>query len=283
MTRKKLFSIKLKLTRKQKKAFFTFLALALCAFFGYLLIIHPPDIFRKPQGLQIRRTHPASHAPKIAFVIDDIGYNDFYTAQLKALGNTVTYAILPLVKYSRYYGELSKKTGADVILHLPLDTVENKVPGRGLIVDTMSRSDVLDMLAHDLDSVPNHIGVNNHMGSRGTADRAMMTTILTDLKRRGLFFLDSYTTKASVVPELGREIGLPILARGVFLDNTDSPKAIRSQLRVLRNVARDKGNAIAIGHYRLNTLEVLRDEIPKLEREGYEIIKLEQMLSVQRD
>ncbi|MFA5167294.1 MAG: divergent polysaccharide deacetylase family protein, partial [Candidatus Omnitrophota bacterium] len=92
-----------------------------------------------------------------------------------------------------------------------------------------------------------------------------------------------YTTQESVVPSIGRAIGLPILARGVFLDNTDSKPAIRAQLNQLREVAREKGNAIAIGHYRANTLEVLATEIPRLEREGFEIITLKEMLKVQRD
>jgi len=236
-----------------------------------------------PSPLPARKPWRLSKTPKITIVIDDIGNNNQFNNQLKALGDKVTYAVLPLLPYSRYYGNLCRTTGAEVILHLPLDTTLDKIPGRGLIVGTMSPADILDMLARDLDSVPNHVGVNNHMGSRGTTDTEMMTIILSELKRRSLFFLDSYTTKESVVPAVGRAVGLPILARGVFLDNEDSKSAIRAQLNHLRAVAREKGNAIAIGHYRGNTLEVLADEIPRLEQEGFEIIDLREMLLVQRD
>jgi len=279
MARRKLFVFKLKLTKKQKRRLVTFLVLGLCVWGGFLLWkCHPlPGTFKFPT------LHRRSGHPKIAFVIDDVGNHNRHTAQLKSLGDKVTYAILPLLPYSRYYGDMSRQTGAEVILHLPLDTLQDKIPGRGLIVDTMSPPDILGMLARDLDSVPNHVGVNNHMGSRGTADREMMTIILKDLKRRGLFFLDSYTTQESVVPSVGRSIGLPILARGVFLDNEDSKPAIRAQLNQLRTVAREKGNAIAIGHYRAKTLEVLATEIPRFEKEGFEIITLKKMLKVQRD
>lgn len=278
MARKKLF--KLKLTRRQKKALLTLLVLGIFFAGGFLLLKHYPQL--PEAGRRPLSRHPSRHH-RITFVIDDIGNNNVCDAQLRSLGSKVTYAILPLQPYSRYYGNLSKTTQAEVILHLPLDTVQNKVPGRGLIVDTMSKEDILGMLAHDLDSVPNHVGVNNHMGSRGTASREMMTTILTELKRRQLFFLDSYTTPESVVTSVGRQIGLPILARGVFLDNDDNQRAILSQMNQLRTVAREKGNAIAICHYRLNTLEVLSREIPRLEKEGFEIITLRQMLKVQRD
>jgi uncharacterized protein len=275
MARRKLF--KFKLTKKQKRRFVTFLVLGLCVWAVFWLFSHPA---RKTPRTPF---HRQTGRPKIAFVIDDVGNHNRCTAQLKSLGDRVTYAILPLLPYSRYYGNLSRQTGAEVILHLPLDTMQDKIPGRGLIVGTMSREDILDILARDLDSVPNYVGVNNHMGSRGTADREMMTVILKELKRRGLFFLDSYTTPESVVPSVGRKIGIPILARGVFLDNEDSKPAIRAQLNQLRSIAREKGNAIAIGHYRENTLEVLAKEMPRFKKEGFEIITLKEMLKVQQD
>jgi polysaccharide deacetylase 2 family uncharacterized protein YibQ len=280
MARRRLF--KFKLTKKQKKRLMTFLVLGLCVGGGFWFLSHHPS---RPGAHKTLRTlfhRPTGH-PKITFVIDDVGNHNKCNAQLKSLGNKVTYAILPLLPYSQYYGDLSRQTGAEVILHLPLDTVLDKIPGRGLIVGTMSKEDILDILARDLDSVPNYVGVNNHMGSRGTTDREMMTIILTELKRRGLFFLDSYTTKESVVPSVGREVGLPIMTRGVFLDNEDSKPAIRAQLNQLRAVAREKGNAIAIGHYRAKTLEVLAKEIPRFEKEGFEIITLKEMLNVQQD
>jgi len=271
--------LKFKLTKKQKRNIIVLLAMGLCILGVFLFFKH----HAQPLRSGIPMFHRQTGRPKIVFVIDDIGNYNKYDASLKSLGNNVTYAILPLLPYSRYYGDLSRTTGAEVILHLPLDTVQDKIPGRGLIVGTMSQEDVLEMLARDLDSVPNYVGVNNHMGSRGTTDREMMTTILSDLKRRHLFFLDSYTTKESVVPSVGKAIGIPILARGVFLDNNDSKSAIRSQLNELRVVAREKGNAIAIGHYRKKTLEVLADEIPRFKNEGFEIITLKEMLKIQRD
>lgn len=278
MARRKIF--KLKFTKKQRQNIIVLLAMALSILGVFLFFKH----HARPAAPKVSQVHRQRIGhPKIVFVIDDVGNHNRYNRQLKTLGNKVTYAILPLLPYSQYYGDLSLTTGAEVILHLPLDTMLDKIPGRGLIVGTMSREDILDVLARDLDSVPNHVGVNNHMGSRGTADREMMTTILTELKRRHLFFLDSYTTMESVVPSVGRAIGLPILARGVFLDNEDSKPAIRAQLNQLRTDAREKGNAIAIGHYRKKTLEVLGEEIPRFESEGFDIITLQEMLKVQRD
>ena len=257
----------------------TFLVLGLCIWGAFLLLKHHPQ----PGAFKVPPTHRRSGRPKIAFVIDDIGGHNKLRRELSALDPRVTYAILPLLPYSRYFGELGKKNHADVILHLPLDTILDKIPGPGLIVSNMSDEDILEMLRRDLDSVPNHIGANNHMGSRGTADRRLMKIILIEFKKRHLFFLDSYTSRNSVVAEVAREVGVPCVTRGSFLDNVDEKSAILKAITLFEDIARKKGTAIAIGHYRKNTLEVLKTEIPRLEKEGFQIITLREMLKVQRD
>lgn len=216
--------------------------------------------------------------PKIVFIIDDIGYNLDAERELKALGDDVVYSILPLLPYSRHFASASQTTKADVILHLPLETVSGTIPGRGLISRQMEPSYVLEMLATDLASVPGNIGANNHMGSLGTSDPALMRIILKEMKRRNLFFIDSYTTPDSVVSKVAQELGMRVLVRDVFLDNVDAKNPIRGQIRLLKSKAREKGYAIAIGHYRKNTLEVLREDIPKLRREGFEVLSLKQLL-----
>jgi uncharacterized protein len=274
---------KFRLTQKQKKRLRTFLVLGLCVAGIFALFHHPARHGGpRPKPRPVPFFHFRGH-PKIVFVIDDIGGHKKFKTQLASLGPKVTYAILPLLPYSKYFGHLSEKTHAEVILHLPLDTVQDMIPGPGLIVSTMSDEDILELLARDLDSVPNHIGVNNHMGSRGTTDRRVMKLILSELKKRDLFFLDSYTTLGSVVREVGRAVGLPVLTRGVFLDNVDAQPEILGQLHRVEAIARTKGTAIAIGHYRKNTLNILAVEIPRLESKGFEIITLKEMLRIQQD
>ncbi|MCB9799538.1 MAG: divergent polysaccharide deacetylase family protein [Candidatus Omnitrophica bacterium] len=233
-----------------------------------------------PKSPPVAKRHRVLSAdkPKLVFVIDDMGHTLSYRTQLDRLGDNITYAILPLLAHSTFYGNYSARTGAEVILHLPLEASDGTIPGPGLITGRMPESQVLDVLDRGLKSIPHHVGLNNHMGSRGTSDGHLMRIILNDLKKRDLFFLDSMTTAQSISPSIAREIHLPILKRDVFLDNVDSPAAIRTQVRELSMVARKKGYAIAIGHYRFNTLNVLIEEIPVLKRQGYEIVSLSDLL-----
>ncbi len=230
------------------------------------------------------RVAPKLFKPKIVFVIDDIGEHDKFKYELARLGSKVTYAILPLRDFSLYFNAQAKRAHADVILHLPLETVHtDKLPGQGLITGEMKDAEILSVLKRDLASVPRHVGVNNHMGSKGTSDRHLMTVILKELKREKLFFFDSHTTSRSVAPEICHAIGLPFLKCGIFLDNDNAIGAVKAKLEELRGIARSQGTAVAIGHYRKNTLDVLAEEIPQLEKEGFEIISLRNVLKIQTD
>lgn len=220
--------------------------------------------------------------PKIVIVIDDIGNTGKHVPEFVTLGNRVTYAILPLLAHSRTFSSLSRKTGAEVILHLPLESAKGTIPGKGLITDAMPDKDVLRVLRHDLDSVPNVIGLNNHMGSKGTSDSRIMTIILKELKRRGFFFLDSKTTSTSTAKEVAKKVGVAYLERDIFLDNIDAPEPIRQEVLKLSKIARARGYAIGIGHYRPNTLQVLREEIPRLEREGFHFVTLRELLQLKQ-
>jgi polysaccharide deacetylase 2 family uncharacterized protein YibQ len=217
--------------------------------------------------------------PKIAFVIDDIGYNKTYRDLLAALGNKVTYAILPQLPFSTAYSKLSLRTGAKVILHQPLEAIDGSFPGPGLIKRNMSEQEMTDILSRNIKTVPNLIGVNNHMGSAGTSDRHTMNVLLRDLKSRHLFFLDSRTSLQSVAPEIAAQVQIPFLKRDVFLDNVETDSSVKEMIRKTAEAASIQGYAVAIGHYKEVTLRLLAEEIPKLERQGYEIVLLPDLLN----
>lgn len=283
-------SYRRKRTRKsprRKKGFLslkTVLFLFLAAFIAFL-VINRDNLagwtrFSKPR--KAAASAPEPEKVKLVFVIDDIGYHLKEEARLTRLGHKVTYAILPFLPYSQHFGNLGKKNGAEVILHMPLETLDGTIPGRGLITRTMSKPDILDMINRDLQTVPNHVGSNNHMGSLGTSDPELMRIILQDIKERGLFYLDSFTTPNSVILPIAKELGVPVLKRDVFLDNIDAKQPIRDQIKQLKSIARKRGYAIGIGHYRTNTLEVLLQDIPVMEREGFEMVTLETILELQK-
>ncbi len=220
--------------------------------------------------------------PAVTFVLDDMGHTREHLPELERLGRDVTYAVLPLLKHSVFFAAHGRAQGAEVILHLPLESIKGTIPGPGLITSPMSDAQVLESLRRNLASVPGALGVNNHMGSKGTSDQRLMRLILGELKTRGLFFLDSKTSPSSIALPLARQMGLRSTGRDIFLDNQDNREAVRQDVRALEAVARRQGYGVGIGHYRLNTLAVLLEEIPRLKRAGFQIVPLAEIIKRRR-
>jgi hypothetical protein len=216
----------------------------------------------------------------VAIVIDDLGNNDVDYRPFLEIGYPLTFAILPSLPFSQEIAKELSNHGREVMLHLPLEPWEfpSKNPGRGVILSSMSPEQMRSTLLQDLSSVPGAVGVNGHMGSRLTEDREAMRVILLELKRRNLYFLDSLTTRNTVVPSLARELGLRAGSRSIFLDNYEDRAYIEGQIKALVRLARTKGGAIAVGHPYPTTAAVLKDYLPHLEREGVRLVRVSQLI-----
>ena len=165
-----------------------------------------------------------------------------------------------------------------VMLHLPMQSEGEGVPSEGTKPEEielrvgMSRGQVREIVSAMLETVPHATGVNNHQGSRVTADLALMQDVMGELRARGLFFIDSRTTASTVAYETAHTAGVPAASRKVFLDDTPTREAVLAQLDLAaRDAARD-GSAIAIGHPHPATIAVLAEEIPRLEARGIRVV-----------
>ncbi|HEV2488281.1 MAG TPA: divergent polysaccharide deacetylase family protein, partial [Candidatus Acidoferrales bacterium] len=136
----------------------------------------------------------------------------------------------------------------------------------------MSAEEVDSVVSDMLSSVPYAIGVNNHEGSRATADPQLMAAVMNVLRARNLFFVDSRTTAATVAYDAARQAGVPAASRKVFLDDVETREAVLAQLELAaRDAARD-GSAIAIGHPHPVTLAALAEALPKLQTQGIRLV-----------
>ncbi len=198
--------------------------------------------------------------PKIGFIIDDLGYDlDMATAFIE-LDFPVTFSVLPRAPHTGSTAKAARGVGWEVMLHLPMEPKNYPavLPGPGALFRSMNENEIRQTIGRDLREIPEVAGVNNHMGSSFTEDRKKMLIVLRELKKRGLFFIDSRTTSGTVALDLAREIGLPAARRGVFLDNALAPRALKIQMERLMSMARHQGKAIGIGHPHKETLFMLK-------------------------
>ena len=223
---------------------------------------------------------PAPGLPRVAIVIDDLG-NELAPAQrIAAWREPAAGAVLPRLRWSAASAEALQRGGKEVLLHLPMEPAgyPRVRPGPGLVLRSQSDAEIARTLEEDLATVPGAVGVNNHMGSAATADPRVMRAVVAVLSRRGLFFLDSRTTDATVAEKTAEDASVPAVSRRVFLDDVATEEAIRKQLDELVRRAKLEGDAVAIGHPYPATLAVLEKEMPGLAGRGVRLVKVKELL-----
>lgn len=217
----------------------------------------------------------AAGPPRIAIVIDDLGDRLAAGERVVRLPGAVTCAFLPHTPHAAALAEQAHARGKEVILHQPMQAVEDLPLGPGgVYLDTTERR-FRQIVRRNLRAIPHAVGVNNHMGSLLTRHPGHMTWLMTLLREDGAgYFLDSRTTAATVAERMAREQGVPTIRRHIFLDNQRDAEAIRTQLRRLVELARRQGYAVGIGHPYPQTLAVLEQELPRLADRGVALVPL---------
>jgi uncharacterized protein len=211
---------------------------------------------------------------RVAVVIDDFGADLNIARRFIELPIPVTLSILPHQRYSREIGDLAHAHHRQVILHLPMEPkgYPRLNPGKGALLVSMSGNTIQKSISAALESSSHFTGINNHMGSRFTENAVLMTTVLEEAQKRGLYFIDSYTSPRSVASSVAQQVHIPFRRRDIFLDNNQSEDAIRAQIRQVIRRARIQGTALAIGHPHESTLRALSQEQEEFEREGIAVV-----------
>ena len=204
--------------------------------------------------------------PRIAIIIDDLGNLSRNGERVVALDAPVACSILPHTPYAVWLAKRAHAVGKEVMLHLPLQSVRHHSHTPGTLKLHMTHYEFIRQLRSDIESVPHIKGINNHMGSRLTAESNQLYQIFSILKKRGLFFVDSRTTAKTLCKPSARMFKVPFAQRDVFLDHKQKPEFIRKQIKALIETARRQGQAVGIAHPYSTTYTVLNEMLPELKQ-----------------
>jgi polysaccharide deacetylase 2 family uncharacterized protein YibQ len=218
----------------------------------------------------------------VALVIDDLGYGLKPLQRLLALELPLTVAVLPHAPQGPALARRAHAQGLEVMLHLPMEPVgyPGLKPGPGALLSGMSRPEIKAVLARDLETVPFAVGVNNHMGSLFSRYPRLLEPALRQIKKRGLYYLDSFTAADSQGMATARRLGLATGRRHVFLDHRATKDSIGQQMERLLRLARQRGRAIAIAHPHPVTFQALGKWAPRLRRE-VKLVRVSRILALE--
>lgn len=213
--------------------------------------------------------------PIIAIVIDDLGIDHRRTERTLRLSGPLTLSFLSYAP--DLPAQMRKATGGghELLLHVGMEPKGKSVdPGPDALLVSHTPEILKRRLARALDRSPAIVGINNHMGSLFTENRAAMTPVIAELQARGLLFLDSRTSPNSVAADVAHDLGVPVAERNVFLDNENAVSAVRARLKETERIAEKHGFSIAIGHPRDATIEALGEWLADIGRRGFTVVPL---------
>lgn len=218
-------------------------------------------------------------AGNIAIVLDDFGGGgSAIAARFCAIVQPLTLSILPNEGQVEDLSNRARDNGHEVLVHLPMEPEGGQDPGAGAIRVDHDNAEIRRRVRQALQKVPHARGINNHMGSKATADERVMQQVLNELKARKLLFLDSRTTASSVAYQMAIDMDLVAFTRDLFLDEVDDAQAIEARLWDLAGMAARAGQAVGIGHDREATLHALTAVLPRLETRGFRFVPISQLL-----
>ena len=236
-----------------------------------------PSIISPAQHKKLVQTHNSK--PLVAIVIDDMGDRRQTGQKLIDLSLPLSFAFLPYAPHTKYLMLSCAENQKDILLHQPMEPVSPKFdPGEGAVFVCMSASEIEKTISKNLEMVPLAVGVNNHMGSKFTADKSAMTAALSPLVAKKLFFLDSVTIAQTKGFEVAHALGLASGKRTVFLDNVQTEEAVMGQLQHLVALAQKQGVAIGIGHPYHATFLAIQANIQWLDQQ-VKIVPVSQLMN----
>ena len=207
-------------------------------------------------------------SPRIALIVDDIGYDRSVVKKMLSLNLPITLSILPESPFTKSIVAEARKYHVEIMLHQPMEPFEYPRinPGPATLLTSMTPDELVQQLVQNLEAMPFVSGVNNHMGSKMTANASQMRQIFSVLKQRNLFFVDSRTTEKTICRPSADLLQIPFGERDVFIDHLQDKDFIKKQLYELVRIATKHGEAIGIAHPYTKTYQVLKAVLPDLEQ-----------------
>lgn len=222
---------------------------------------------------------PPADKPMIALVIDDLGLDRKRTARTLKLKGPMTMAFIPYARDLAKQTGTARNNGHELLLHLPMEPLNPKIDAGPNHLNThLAPEDLLDRIHWNLERFDGYVGVNNHMGSRASADVSVMTALMKELRSREMLFLDSRTNPKSIGAKIATVEGVPFAERNVFIDNVNEKGAVLKQLSLLEKVSKKRGFAVGIGHPREGTIQALKEWLPLIAGKGFTLVPISQII-----
>jgi len=229
--------------------------------------------------LALEESNKNQTVPRIALIIDDIGYSVSRARRFLDLGVPLTFSILPRLSDSVNLSLEIKKSGHEIMLHQPMEPCNSAIdPGPGALYAGDGEERIMRVIEENISEIPFAAGINNHMGSKFTALPDKMHHALRIVKEKNMFFVDSLTSNHSKGFATARSLKMAAAHRNIFLDNIVEESAILYQLLKLVKFAHEHGSAVGIGHPFPETASAIKTFCSRFTGSGVSLLHISEVI-----
>lgn len=241
---------------------------------------HNLNLDKPDKDIKKEKTVTRSHHGKLAVIIDDCGYDVDLVQRLVNLHAPFSFAIIPYRDYSSDSLHVINGGGQVAMLHLPMEPMDASAmsEGKSTVLTSMDDKRIMQLTGEMIKSLPGISGVNNHQGSKATSDERTMRAVLKEIKRQGLFFVDSNTYAKSLGDKLAADMGVPTGRNNIFLDNSTNEDEIIKKIWQAAAIADKYGSAIAICHARPHTVNAWEQVMGEVKASGLQLVPVTEVL-----
>jgi uncharacterized protein len=203
-----------------------------------------------------------SDSPKIALLLGGMGLNEKLTARaIKDLPADITLAFAPYGNNLQEQVNRARQEGHEVFLQMPLEPIGFPAtnPGPKTLSGDATDAENIDSMRWHMSRFSGYAGVVNYMGSRFLAMPKSIKPMLSELKKRGLLFLEDGSMALSATETAAKAVNMPIKRAVVVIDADLNPQAIIAQLTLLEEQATGTGLAIGTGTGLEVTINTVRE------------------------
>jgi len=237
----------------------------------------PADVYARPL---FAAAMPKAGGPRVAIVVGGLGLNPASTADAVArLPAAVSLGFAPYGDDLERETAAARDAGHEILLQSPMEpfTYPADNPGPHTLLTGVSDAENLDSLRWQMGRFVGYAGIVNHLGGKYTADAQALNPTLSEIARRGLFYVDDGSSPRSLVRQIAPTVGLADAAADAVVDADPAPAAIDAALTRLEALARTRGAAIGVATALPSSLDAIARWSAALEARGVQLVPVSAM------
>ena len=188
-----------------------------------------------------------SETGRLAFLVEDFGFEaNTTTMKFLSFDEPLTVSLRPVAERSLWTAKIADHYRKEIVVLLAMESKFTSTAASpvGPIMVHHSEEQILRTIADASDRIPNYAGFCNLGGSRLLEDTRATRIMLTEIRNRHGYFVDTKAAQAPVVPDIAAAAGVPYRQVDGTIDGTCDRERIDQLLRAFVRRAQKTGSAL---------------------------------------